>query len=866
MAGNEATERLARELRELWSLRWDQPNEFGDFSEQPELARLLGLSAGRSEVERLRKELELITEEVRKEEEANKPKHDRSLAFAWTALLKLEEKWEGTYLKERRDAIRTEWKTTQGRPIKSAASVKEHFETGIYEELAQRLLASRGGAPSPRSRKPDAQSARPMPASWPGNGRDPQPGQDVVILVAANAKRRGPTSGLVKLVREFEPYWRATEAFIYSLEGSHREIWRAGLLHDYEDFVALPAGFYGGLVHATEAVVAAAESSPEVSCHVVYLIDPHNNSSLYPATASIKRQCILNRTPFLTTYQGAARWFRLDWVRRVSEGDGDDARTLLAARPQERFAEVGQLEDRHAAIALAAHDRHKRTLMDLVEAHAGLLTDHFPERWATQVTGHLLNGGSIEDQEYENDILFDVKEESRSEVELRVEQKSQEWRARKAEGGPGSAGWVNQLTRGRRGGVIQLARKILDGECDTVVFLEDAETPGDQDMEIQVLDRAGQLADGECLLLYDERSAARWAENVTVCASDGAAFAMTLVEAYRRIFDVELVLAATGEQRPRKGSTRQGDTDADPEQAAWRPIANTAAAHLLGVLQTAVEERGDGDEPVRLGIPWGGAIQDVVGEVPEARDRNALTGAIGLRRFIDETDAGSLHESRRYAIKAKQWPPADDRDKRPFGADELRVVPAVGVIGARDRSLESHSLVERAVEILGGTPVPYPESAFAFSGGDDDPLAAAPTEDWEKLDVLAINAARLRERPDRQSTALATGLPADLAEDFKGCDCAVGTFYLESADGVVAERRHDSYTQVGISLGQVRGLKKRGAEVILVNGVDDGAPRRRAAWAALKAGLASTFVTDRDFAWAVLSEELPALRPPGRER
>src|SRR5205807_1518228 len=124
------------------------------------------------------------------------------------------------------------------------------------------------------------------PAPWPVKTFRPRQGQEIVILIAAPAMRHGPTSGLVKLVREFEPYWRATETMIYSLEGSFKEIWRAGLLHDYEDFAALPAGFYGGLVHATEIVVAAAEAKPGFASHVVYLIDPHDNSSLYPATAS----------------------------------------------------------------------------------------------------------------------------------------------------------------------------------------------------------------------------------------------------------------------------------------------------------------------------------------------------------------------------------------------------------------------------------------------------------------------------------------------------------------------------------------------------------------------------------------------------
>ena len=63
---------------------------------------------------------------------------------------------------------------------------------------------------------------------------------------------------------------------------------------------------------------------------------------------------------------------------------------------------------------------------------------------------------------------------------------------------------------------------------------------------------------------------------------------------------------------------------------------------------------------------------------------------------------------------------------------------------------------------------------------------------------------------------------------------------------------------------QIQQLKKDGTEVVLVNGAHHDRRRRRAAWAALKAGLVSTFVTDETFAWDLLREEMPGLKPPGR--
>jgi methylglyoxal synthase len=867
-AGKDAVERLAAELRTLANrlsgLRWDQVHEAEDFSNLRALAGVLGLSEGKRDFARLREELVRITESTREEEEDDPPDHGHSLAEAWTALLMLDEKWEGKSLKERRDHIRITWKTTRGKSRASVAAVKTNLEPKIYEELALRLARIEGaGTPSRRRRRGGAQSKQRLaPPTWPGEGRKPRPGQDVVVLIAAYAMRRGPTSGLVKLVREFQPYWQATETFVYSLEGSYREIWRAGLLHDYEDFVALPAGFYGGLVHATEAVVAAAEPSSReerVDCPVVYLVDPHDTSSLYPATAAIKRECILTQTPFLTTYEGAARWFRLDWARRVSEGEGSDARKLLLARPDEEALQDGDLSERSSAIALAAHDRHKRTMMEFIETHAELFEHHFPDRLATRVTGHLLNGGSIFDAEYRNDILYDVKEGSRAQVMARIEEKTKEWKEQDRESGLGNAGWITQLTRGRQGGVIQLARRVLKDECDTIVFFQDAETPGDQDMDIQVLDRAAQLADGDCLLLYDERSADRWAENIALSADrDGNAGSTTLVEAFRRVFNVELVLADPEPAPAPKRSRRRGGEEA-VAMGMWERITAAAATYVLGVLVTAADERDDG-EPVRLGFPWGGAIGDVIGALPGREDRAALMGALGLRRFVEETEAESLHRQR-HAKPAGQWPPLEQGPL--FDEGTLRVVPVVGVIGALERSLESHSLVGRAARILGGTPVPYPESAFALSESPEELAATTPQHDWERLDILVLSATPLQQRSNK---ALATGLPSDLADFYDGCVCAVGTIYLERNENHVAERSHHAYTQVGISMAQIQSRKKAGAEVVLVNGDDDDRRRREAAWAALKAGLVSTFVSDEDFAWAVLKEEIPGLKPPGRGR
>jgi methylglyoxal synthase len=859
--GPAEVEELAKELHVLLEVDWREPASL-DLAAIPKLAALLKLTPGRGAMKQLRLELLDRVKEKAQEEAKTPLPLGRSEADAWILMFALESDWFDVALADRRGHARQKWQTRFGRPVKTTNSYRMNVEPRLRKELAARLIAVHGreGAEATQRRSTPKPPMPVQPSPWPVRKHVPAPGQEIVILTAAQAMRHGPRSGLVKLVREFEPYWRARNKMIYAPEGTYKELWRAGLLHNYADFIALPAGFFGGLVHATEIVVAAAEAEPKIPTHVVYLIDPHDDSSLYPATAAIKRECLLTHTPFLTTAEGAARWFRLEWARRAIDAEDPCARELLLKRPVGGFPQGTGLEDRKGTIALAAHDRHKPTMMDFAEGNAELIEAYFPERWATRVTGHLLNGGSIFDDEYELDIRFDVTGQRREELMNAIEDRTFEWEKERRESpecGPGRRNFVRLLTRGREGGVVQLARKVLGDECDTVLFFQDAETPREHDMEIQVLDRAAQLAREGTLLLYDVHSASRWAENVRHALGEESNTSTTsLTEAYRRVFDVELVLA---HKDPEDEQPRSGRKSSENTRETWHRITLTAATHLAGALRTAADRRLAHGEPVRLGFPWGAVVRDVLGDLTEEGGRHALAGALRLQEFVAGRTASQLYEARTLARSKAEWPLEPSR-QQPFTEDQLRIVPTVGVIGARERSLESHALVAQAVAILGGEPVPYPESAFAFvSGTRDDPLAGAPKGDWAELDVLLLAAAPLLERPEKNATALATALPADLAAHYEGSLAAVSTIYLARESDGIRQVLHDYYQQVGIGLGEIQALKARGADVILVNGAERSEERRLAAWAALRAGIASTFVTDEAFAWDVLKEEVAGL-------
>jgi hypothetical protein len=111
------------------------------------------------------------------------------------------------------------------------------------------------------------------------------------------------------------------------------------------------------------------------------------------------------------------------------------------------------------------------------------------------------------------------------------------------------------------------------------------------------------------------------------------------------------------------------------------------------------------------------------------------------------------------------------------------------------------------------------------------------------------------------------GFPTELHDALRRANATeFGTIYLDPMEGDVRLADYGAYRQTGIPFSLTRHLAgpTTRSEVIFVAGAQP--ERERPAWAALKAGLASTFITDVEFAWNVLATELPQLRDLSGER
>src|SRR5437870_9787424 len=144
--------------------------------------------------------------------------------------------------------------------------------------------------------------------------------KETIGLFANRSLRDGPDSLLIRLLRELEPYWREVlQPEIYALEGTYRALLRYGVLQDYPRLHALPPGRHGGIVALTDRVVAS--GGPAID-RVIYLMDPHDPTSMLPDSVALKRECVVTGTTFLATYTAAMEWYALQWLTAFDNEGG----------------------------------------------------------------------------------------------------------------------------------------------------------------------------------------------------------------------------------------------------------------------------------------------------------------------------------------------------------------------------------------------------------------------------------------------------------------------------------------------------------------------------------------------------------------
>jgi methylglyoxal synthase len=230
-----------------------------------------------------------------------------------------------------------------------------------------------------------------------------------------------------------------------------------GLLDVLPSVERFPFGRDGGLMKLVARVV---EQDPLRAVDaVIYLIDPVDPSSIFPEALALKRQCVVQRKPFLASFAAAREWLEI-------EAFGIGASADVTLNPTFDLANEG--------IALIAHDAMKPKMLALAEKHFPLL-DQFGYRCGTGTTGGLLN-------------------------QL----------AQKIKGGQAGREWVQPFLSGPLGGDAQIAELVLDRKLRRIIFLEDPHVARQHEADIQLLERAARTVGDFSLVVSDIDGTDRW--------------------------------------------------------------------------------------------------------------------------------------------------------------------------------------------------------------------------------------------------------------------------------------------------------------------------------------------------------------------
>ena len=277
-------------------------------------------------------------------------------------------------------------------------------------------------------------------------------------LAAHRLHRLGPDSGLLHWARTCAPALKALGLQLHATGGAHDALVKKALLRGH--LVPVGDGRDGGLMRLVSRI--AGGLTPDASLDgMFFLIDPVDPTSLYPEALALKRQCVIHDKPFVATVAGALEWVAVELASAgLATQAPPEAKALFALEAQ--------------AVALIAHDARKEHMVAFASTHFDLLS-RFSTRVATGTTGSRLNAMA--------------------------------W----SRGWPADRTWVTCYQSGPLGGDAQIAERVLDRQCQKVIFFEDPHVARQHEADIQLLERAVYSAASTTTCFNTPAMAQRWA-------------------------------------------------------------------------------------------------------------------------------------------------------------------------------------------------------------------------------------------------------------------------------------------------------------------------------------------------------------------
>lgn len=280
-------------------------------------------------------------------------------------------------------------------------------------------------------------------------------------LAANRLHHHNESAALFRWLRACESGIRELRLGLHAIGRTHDAIAAAGMLAGYAGLKRYPYGREGGLMKLVAEVVGL--DGPERTLDgAIYLIDPVDPSSIFPEAIALKRQCVINGKPFISTVASARDWIEME---RIHAG--------LA--PDRGAARLHDLEAQ--TLALIAHDAMKPQMLAFAAEHFDVLS-RFAHRVATGTTGQRLN--------------------------------EMAW----SRGWPQDLLWAERYQSGPMGGDAQIADRVLEHRCQRVIFFEDPHVARQHEADIQLLERAVTTVTDEAVCITSPAVATRWAAAV----------------------------------------------------------------------------------------------------------------------------------------------------------------------------------------------------------------------------------------------------------------------------------------------------------------------------------------------------------------
>ncbi len=288
------------------------------------------------------------------------------------------------------------------------------------------------------------------------------------IGLAANRLHHAtPDAALFRWLRASGAGLRALDVTLHTVGRTFDAIVEHRALEAHAGLVRYPNGRDGGLMKLVAEVVGLGDD--RTLDGAVYLVDPVDPSSIFPEAVALKRQCVIQGKPFLSTVASARDWVESERLHAgLAPDPGADGLHAFEAQ----------------TVALIAHDAMKPRMLDFVAAHFDLLS-RFADRVATGTTGGLLD-------------------------ELA-------W----SRGWPADRAWTRRFRSGPLGGDAQIADLVLDGRCQRAVFFEDPHVARQHEADIQLLERAVTTVTDTVACLTSPAVADRWAQAATMRTAMG---------------------------------------------------------------------------------------------------------------------------------------------------------------------------------------------------------------------------------------------------------------------------------------------------------------------------------------------------------